>query len=295
MITIQGFAKLCGCSAQTLRYYDRIGLLIPARVDPWTGYRYYEEEQALQFVKIKSLQQADFSIDEIKPLLKEDGGRLQEAFERKITEQEEKLERIRKIQQSYLKEKMEMEKTICLFADFIEGRTDNPKLWEEFGLDAAKGTQTAAKAHELLADWLAQIRSMSGEIARQTDSQEFDKMKTVMEILSEKSQIDRSSLIVTVAAGDKKEEEIPSDAEKVFERDGWAHVSDWIERLPALDGSKQYYFHFCVQENSPVNDPGFPTTLLAVMASKYDVLKSGIACSVSRSEDGLNHICLLQK
>ena len=82
MITIQGFAKLCGCSTQTLRYYDRIGLLTPARVDEWTGYRYYEEEQAMQFVKIKNLQQADFSIEEIRPLLREDGERLQEAFAR---------------------------------------------------------------------------------------------------------------------------------------------------------------------------------------------------------------------
>ena len=57
MITIQGFAKLCGCNTQTLRYYDRIGLLKPAKVDEWTGYRYYEEEQALLFVKIKNLQQ----------------------------------------------------------------------------------------------------------------------------------------------------------------------------------------------------------------------------------------------
>ena len=92
MITIQGFAKLCGCNTQTLRYYDRIGLLAPAKVDEWTGYRYYEEQQAMLFVKIKNLQQADFSIDEIRPLLAEDGERLQEACERKIREQEQKLD-----------------------------------------------------------------------------------------------------------------------------------------------------------------------------------------------------------
>ena len=38
MITIQGFAKLCGCNPQTLRYYDRIGLLKPARVDEYSDY-----------------------------------------------------------------------------------------------------------------------------------------------------------------------------------------------------------------------------------------------------------------
>ena len=51
MITIQGFARLCGCNTQTLRYYDRIGLLTPAKVDEWTGYRYYEEEQAMLVCK----------------------------------------------------------------------------------------------------------------------------------------------------------------------------------------------------------------------------------------------------
>ena len=62
MMTIKQFAQLCSCNAQTLRYYDRIGLLKPAQVDSWTGYRYYEEKQAVDFVKIKNLQLADFSI-----------------------------------------------------------------------------------------------------------------------------------------------------------------------------------------------------------------------------------------
>ena len=112
MITIQGFAKLCGCNTQTLRYYDRIGLLTPAKVDEWTGYRYYEEEQALLFVKIKNLQQADFSIEEIKALLPGDDDLLAAAFERKIEEQQQKLERIREIQRSYLKETMDMQKLV---------------------------------------------------------------------------------------------------------------------------------------------------------------------------------------
>lgn len=34
-MTIKEFAGLCGCTAQTLRYYDRIGLLKPERTDPW--------------------------------------------------------------------------------------------------------------------------------------------------------------------------------------------------------------------------------------------------------------------
>ena len=55
-MTIKEFARLCGCNPQTLRYYDHVELLKPVQVDPWSGYRYYEEEQALTFVKIRNLQ-----------------------------------------------------------------------------------------------------------------------------------------------------------------------------------------------------------------------------------------------
>lgn len=105
MMTIKEFAALCRCNAQTLRYYDKIDLLKPVRVDSWTGYRYYQKEQAIAFVKIKKLQSADFSIEEIKALLQQSDQEVYAAFDRKIAEQEHKLERIRGIQQSYLKEK----------------------------------------------------------------------------------------------------------------------------------------------------------------------------------------------
>lgn len=65
-MTIKEFSRLCDCNPQTLRYYDHVDLLKPVKVDSWTGYRYYDEDQALQFVKIKNLQRAGFSIDEIR-------------------------------------------------------------------------------------------------------------------------------------------------------------------------------------------------------------------------------------
>lgn len=58
MMTIKEFASLCQCNTQTLRYYDKIDLLKPSKVDPWSSCRYYEEAQALDFVKIKNLQAA---------------------------------------------------------------------------------------------------------------------------------------------------------------------------------------------------------------------------------------------
>ena len=98
-MTIKEFSNLCGCNPQTIRYYDRMNLLKPVKVDEWTGYRYYDEEQALDYVKIKNLQTAGFTIDEIKKLLCADDEAIYEAFSRKISEQKELLQRMIEIRQ----------------------------------------------------------------------------------------------------------------------------------------------------------------------------------------------------
>ena len=95
MMTIKEFATLCGCNTQTLRYYAKIALLKPVKVDQWSGYRYYVKSQAIDFVKIKNLQAAGFTIDEIKVLLTMTDQQVYEAFDRKIAEQAQKLERIK--------------------------------------------------------------------------------------------------------------------------------------------------------------------------------------------------------
>ncbi len=297
MITIQGFAKLCGCNAQTLRFYDRIGLLTPAKVDSWTGYRYYEEEQAVRFVKIKNLQRADFSIEEIKALLEADDDSLMQAFERKIAEQRKKLEQIREIQQSYLRETMDMQKMVQQLACFVEGQTDDPLLWEELGLDAAQETEISARVHEQMADWLTQIKNSADEIARQMDEKDRAVMKEVMDALfSSDPEQRKKGLIFALADTDHSAtEKIPPEAEKVFVRDGWEHVREWIDELPALNGSRQSFFTFHVREDSPVLSAGFPSLLLAAMAVKTDAIKGGMTCNTARSDDGRNHFVLYQK
>jgi len=49
------FADLCGVSAKTLRFYDEVGVLRPASVDPHTGYRRYAPEQLEQMASILAL------------------------------------------------------------------------------------------------------------------------------------------------------------------------------------------------------------------------------------------------
>ena len=294
MITIQGFARLCGCNTQTLRYYDRIGLLTPAKVDEWTGYRYYEEEQAMLFVKIKNLQQADFTIEEIKALLPGDDDRLMAAFEQKIREQTQKLETIRKIQRSYLKEAMDMRKMINEYMDYVERRMKNPKLWKELGLDAEQEAEITANVHDLLADWLSQCRKMGEEISLTADGQQITGMEDIMNQMKS-GVLDHAEGLLLSRDSSEVEKDIPADAEQTFERSGWDHVSEWIGELPNLGNGKQKYFVFRLREDSPAADTGFPTILLGVMAARYDAMNGGMTCMISRSSDEINHFMLLQK
>ena len=49
------FAELCGVSVKTLRFYDEVGVLRPASVDPRTGYRRYLPQQLEQMASILAL------------------------------------------------------------------------------------------------------------------------------------------------------------------------------------------------------------------------------------------------
>lgn len=294
MMTIQGFARLCGCSTQTLRYYDRIGLLTPAKVDEWTGYRYYEEEQAMLFVKIKNLQQADFTIEEIKALLPGDDDRLMAAFEQKIRKQTQKLETIRKIQRSYLKEAMDMRNMVNEYMDIIEHRMKKPELWKELGLDAEQETEAAANVQDVLADWFSQCRKMGEKSFRTMDEQPFTDWEEMMNQIRS-GVLDRAEELLLSRDSAEVEKNIPADAEQIFERSGWNHVSEWIRDLPNLGNGKQKYFVFRVRKGSLVADAGFPTILLGVMAARYDAMDGGMTCMISRSNDGINRFILLQK
>jgi len=55
MLLIGEFARRCRLPVSTLRYYDRIGLLAPALVDPATGYRRYGVGQLANAVLIARL------------------------------------------------------------------------------------------------------------------------------------------------------------------------------------------------------------------------------------------------
>ena len=105
MLTVGNFAILCACTPQTLRYYDRVGLLKPAKVDAWTGYRYYEETQLPVFARIRCLQEAGFTIGEIRRLLDAPSEALRETAARKLAALEKRMQMLRKLRSEGFPEK----------------------------------------------------------------------------------------------------------------------------------------------------------------------------------------------
>jgi len=72
MIKIGEFSKLSHLTIKALRFYEKEGILMPASIDEWTGYRFYDTNQLYDAQKIKAYRQIGFSIDEIKSMMSSD-------------------------------------------------------------------------------------------------------------------------------------------------------------------------------------------------------------------------------
>lgn len=65
-------AKAVQTTCETLRHYDRIGLVKPSKKDEWTKYRYYTEQDIVRLNTVRALQLMDLSLQEIKKVLEYD-------------------------------------------------------------------------------------------------------------------------------------------------------------------------------------------------------------------------------
>lgn len=271
-MTIKDFAKLCGCNPQTLRYYDRMDLLKPVKVDPWSGYRYYDEAQALTFVKIKNLQRADFTIEEIKALLDADHDVICQAFNQKIAQQEDKLKEIKRIQQSYQREMNNMEQKIKTVQEQVAQAMQAYDPWEEFGITQEEYSRIVDNVSEAFADWA----SDSGDIDYSVfpDGDDSAEETEFLDPLND------------------------PDYEILYENHGWDHVKDFFGQLETPKSGKEYLLHFEVTREKS-NQTAFANTVLGVLIGKnYGGQKDNdqkLGCNVTFSKDGKNHFWLLRR
>lgn len=108
LFSIGEVSKLFHISVSSLRHYESIGLLTPARVSPDSGYRYYGTEQFEVLNTIRYLRALDMPLSEIEDFLKN----------RDIDRIEEKL---RQQKQAVLKKQQELKR--------IEQKIDHRLHW----------------------------------------------------------------------------------------------------------------------------------------------------------------------
>lgn len=295
-MTIKEFASLCGCSTQTLRYYDKIDLLKPIKVDLWSGYRYYSKEQSIDFVKIKNLQAADFTIDEIKSLLTMSDQQLYEAFEQKIEAQTRKLERIKEIQQSYLKEKSSMERLIHSVSDFLLHAVQDYEMLKEFGLSPEDGPAVVVRLKDYIERSTRNDLQAEPEVEMILNGRAIrgaDNVADTFETLKGKGYED------TVLLGDKDVASVealtPENSESVWSNHGWNFVYEFIREIPRLEEEYEYGFYFRLTEEKQPEGLEFPLFMIAAMLPQLDSREISVGCSIEKSEDGLNHFHLLRR
>lgn len=285
-MTIKQFSALCGCNPQTLRYYDHVDLLKPAKVDEWSGYRFYDEEQALTFVKIKNLQKAGFSIEEIRELLDKDDRVIYEAFEAKIAEEERRLREIKEIQLSYQTESMQMKSKIEEIKESVLGAMERYDAAAEFGV-----------TNEEYRGIIGRIDSVMTASESWIDTNDLGQLVDMFNVTASFKTDDTA-----VAEADEEDDEMPDRSavlndpnySVVYEKHGFEHVKDFIGEFAQLEEGAEYLLYFLRTESKAERIP-FMNVMLNVLLDKNPGKKLNLNCDVGASDDGRNHFWLLKK
>lgn len=96
-VPIGEFSRLTYLGIKTLRYYHDIELLVPAAVDPATGYRRYAVEQVERAQLIRRLRALDMPVEQIRSALAGDPASRDEALRAHLRRMEEELNRTRDV------------------------------------------------------------------------------------------------------------------------------------------------------------------------------------------------------
>ena len=272
-MTIKQFALLCGCNPQTLRYYDHVDLLKPVKVDQWSGYRYYDEDQALVFVKIKNLQAAGFAIDEIRGLLDKDNLAIYNALADKVAEQEKRLQEIKKIQMSYKAEMDSMRKKLETIQDEVRRSMEQYDPMDEFGVDVVAYREMIDSVNSFFEDRMNRGGDSDIEFSGYDESDDKKEEPVYVQLL-----------------------ESP-DYDIVYERHGWKYVKDFFSDIPVLEDCRDYDMIFQIIPGK-ANNTAFANIAIGLLLRSYPrdpEKKRSLGCTVSDSKDGTNHFWLLRR
>lgn len=73
-IPIGRFAQVSGFTIRALRHYESLGLLVPARVDPGSGYRFYRPEQLPDALRVRLLRALEMPLPDVVAVMRDPDG-----------------------------------------------------------------------------------------------------------------------------------------------------------------------------------------------------------------------------
>ncbi|WP_195269073.1 MerR family transcriptional regulator [Eubacterium sp. 1001713B170207_170306_E7] len=157
MLKIGEFSKLCYVSVRMLRHFEEMGLLLPERVDPFTGYRYYTAAQLTTVSTIVSLQRMGLSLTAIGEILESGSGsqaletHIEACYRKKLKEAEKLQVQLRQLKTAgeRLRRKEETMKNYTVIAkelpscqvaslrDTLSTYTEEGRLWGQLYAEIA--------------------------------------------------------------------------------------------------------------------------------------------------------------
>jgi DNA-binding transcriptional MerR regulator len=73
-LSIGDFSRMTQLTVKTLRHYHEVGLVVPARIDPSTGYRYYSPAQVPTAQVVRRLRELNMPIADVRAVLASEPG-----------------------------------------------------------------------------------------------------------------------------------------------------------------------------------------------------------------------------
>jgi DNA-binding transcriptional MerR regulator len=145
--TIKQLADLAGVTTRTLRYYDQIGLLIPAGAGS-NGYRYYDQGNLLRLQQILFFRELDVPLEEIQRIMsRPDFNPLQalEKHQSALQQRARRLDRlIETVDQTIAGLKGEWEMTDKDYFDGFDEKQSEEEIRQRWG-DAPQYAESQAK------------------------------------------------------------------------------------------------------------------------------------------------------
>lgn len=157
MLKIGDFALLSKISINMLRHYDEIGLLKPAHIDKFTGYRYYNETQLPIANRIQALKRMGFSLANLKQILSEyDDTKILETYlEYQLFQKNEALQdlqnqvallksTIQNLKNSYHRKSLDIvlkkvpKRNIISYRNYLEWYSQEGELWKVLNKEVEK-------------------------------------------------------------------------------------------------------------------------------------------------------------